>query len=302
MQTDDDSRMHPCEIFEAQNALEEARMEYRGGMIGEEEFAECERDLSQRINRLRSLAVLERVTHSTLTGDKAVPSDLIPTEISEASPAGYLSPTHEDEYLSTLDAYLETADQDSAPLPPRPQPSEREKERDAQLHNPMSVYNWLSKHRHDVFMDQADDHLPLQPHSGTTSKEKPSKSAHSALGATPHNNHSGNNSGSNRKANSPKPPPAPTRSTKRERASTSNVKQEFLLEEMLDEDGFVIGGVAVPEVPEGRKRKRGKDDEPYRPKGGSSRPSKRKRASTGPNKMDGGNGSRRVSDVIMDDE
>lgn len=50
---------------------------------------------------------------------------------------------------------------------------------------------------------------------------------------------------------------------------------------MLDEEGNVIGGnVEAAGTGRGGKRKRGEDDA-YRPKGGSSRPGKRKRAGTG---------------------
>lgn len=70
---------------------------------------------------------------------------------------------------------------------------------------------------------------------------------------------------------------------KREKKSEVNLKPE---PEMLDEEGNVIGGTAegapAPGTlpAKGGKRKRGEDDA-YRPKGGSSRPGKRKRAGTG---------------------
>ena len=57
--------------------------------------------------------------------------------------------------------------------------------------------------------------------------------------------------------------------------AASAVKAE---EEVLDEAGNIIGGIPV-EAPARSKRKR--EDEPYRPKGGSSRPSKRKKTSVG---------------------
>jgi hypothetical protein len=56
--------------------------------------------------------------------------------------------------------------------------------------------------------------------------------------------------------------------------------------EAIDEDGFVAGGVM--EAPTKAKRKR--DDEPYRPKGGSSRPYKKK-------KVGGGVAERRLEDA-----
>ena len=57
--------------------------------------------------------------------------------------------------------------------------------------------------------------------------------------------------------------------------AASVVKAE---EEVLDEAGNIVGGIPA-EAPQRSKRKR--EDEPYRPKGGSSRPSKRKKTSVG---------------------
>lgn len=78
---------------------------------------------------------------------------------------------------------------------------------------------------------------------------------------------------------------------KRERKSESNLKVE---PEMLDDEGNVVGGgldgVGVAGTGKGGKRKRGEDDA-YRPKGGSSRPGKRKRTGTVGGGGRGGRGS-----------
>ena len=65
---------------------------------------------------------------------------------------------------------------------------------------------------------------------------------------------------------------------KRERVSAIQSRPQ---PEMLDDEGNVISG-GLDGTGTGRtgKRKRGEDDA-YRPKGGSSRPGKRKRAGTG---------------------
>ena len=231
------------EIQQAQAALQEARMDFHSGQINSEEYGETEAALSAIIAQGRSLANLSKATHSTL---ECVPFEAMPEDLKENAPTGLLSPAHEEEHLVALDAYLDDPHPEDQPLPPRPRPSDREKDRESQLRNPMSVYNWLSNHRPKVLMD--DD----------ASNEKLTKAPRKI---------------------SPKPPattPAPVRSNaKREKAGALLPKPE---EEILDEDGSVIGGFVEDAGGSIRKRKRGEDDDAYRPKGGGSK--KRKRAST----------------------
>ena len=71
-----------------------------------------------------------------------------------------------------------------------------------------------------------------------------------------------------------KPVQKPATAAKAPRRSNVPPKLE---PEVIDEEGFLVSGNL--EAPSRSKRKR--EDEPYRPKGGSSRPSKRKRTSAG---------------------
>lgn len=71
-----------------------------------------------------------------------------------------------------------------------------------------------------------------------------------------------------------KPATKLTGPSKAPRRSTVAPKQE---PEIIDDDGFLLSGTL--DAPSRSKRKR--EDEPYRPKGGSSRPSKKKRTSAG---------------------
>lgn len=276
---DDDTSEEPSNLSEAQAALEEARQDLRSGQISEDEFAQTSASLLAIIQRARSLTVLSKVLHSTATGAQALSDIVIPSDITEPLPAGYLEPFHGEEYITAVEGFLDarntSEDGNAGPpyIPPRQQPSDKEKERVYQLQNPMSVYNWLNKHKQDhddVFIDQTED----QVH--TASKERATKTS-SAGGA----------GSSSRRAASPKPPPQPTRMMKRERTSTgaaaAAAQQELLMEEMLDDEGAVISSAHVADSFDGmKKRKRAqKDDDAYRPKGGSSRPTKRKRASTG---------------------
>ena len=238
------------DIEQAQHALEEAKMELQSKAIDLATYRGLEASLSAIIDRPKSLMKLSKISHSVLRGDKAVPLEDLPSDITEPSPACYLSPTHEDDFCSTLDRYLDAAKPEAPPMPTNARPTDREREREAQLHNPMSVFNWLAKHRQDFTVDKEDE----------GNKEKPVK-------------------GSEKKKTSPKPTPAPSRGSKRDRNSAVKEVKAEPVEEMLDEEGFVIGGEINPVGGKG-KRKRGGEDEAYRPKGGSSRPSKRKRAST----------------------
>ena len=72
-----------------------------------------------------------------------------------------------------------------------------------------------------------------------------------------------------------KPPSKPAGTSRSARKAGGAARAEA---EIIDEDGNVVGGIPV-EAPSRSKRKR--EDEPYRPKGGSSRSSKRKKTSGG---------------------
>lgn len=234
------------ELQQAQAALQEARMELEAGQISRQSYQETELALCGIINQGRSLANLSKTTHSTL---EDVPFDIMPEDLKQDSPAGFLSPAHEDEYLASLDAYLDAPHSDDQILPPRHKLNDREREKDLQLHNPVSVYNWIADHRPNVMND--DDGSTDKP-ARVPRKPSPKQSTSAAAAA---------------------PPPRST--TKREKAGALIPKPE---EEILDEDGSVIGGFVEDAGAAQKKRRRGQDDDAYRPKGGGSK--KRKRAST----------------------
>ncbi len=136
----------------------------------------------------------------------------------------------EEQYLSSLDAYI-----NGEALNPRlhvtnslgakGHEKSAERDREAQLRNPVSVYNWLRHHKPGVF---------LQDNEAT---DKPAR-------------------------------PAGARSSKRNANRDAVVKEE---EEMYDEEGIAMdtGG--------SRGKRKREDDTGYRPKGGNSRPTKRKK-------------------------
>jgi hypothetical protein len=185
---------------------------------------------------VKSLASLEhKVPHTTRQdfADHPVPG----IDISEHAP-GYMSPTHEEEYLLATDQLLEQPGFDQSLHHGRPirlasaQPPLSEK--DLTVRNPDSVYNWLRKHQPQVFLQDKDGahHENLSEKSAAPKATKASAKAkrESAIGTPgPRDHHD-------------------------------------------DDDS------AAPETGKGRRKTGGGDDDTaYRPKGGSSRPTKRKR-------------------------
>ena len=221
----------PQDPSSASAALEEARQELAAGQISLERFRSLETDLTAIISP-KSLSKLSMSTPHTALDFP--PSTDLPHDLGAPNPTGYLTPSHEEEYLSTLDAALEISELGTQP-PPSSHPirsnEKHEKERDAALRNPVSVYNWLRKHQPQVFLQ--DNEPPPE-----------------------------------------KPVPKPQASTRTPKRSSIIPKQE---PEIFDDDGFLFGG--NPEISTRSKRKR--EDEPYRPKGGNSRVSKKKKASGG---------------------
>ena len=245
----------PYDIKSAHAALEEAKMELALGQITPGSYNNLEAALTEALNKPKTFAQLNRTPHSVLETVLSSEEEVLPSDIGETAPACYFSPSHEEEYLATLDASVEASILGVQP-PPSSHPirsNERhEKEREAQLRNPVSVYNWLRKHQPQVFLQ---DH---ESGSSTTHEKPPSnKSLPTIAGSSTNNNN-------NR---------VPTN----KRASVAPKQEQQQQQELTDDEGFLIGGNL--ENPSRSKRKR--EDEPYRPKGGSSRPSKKKKTSGG---------------------
>lgn len=210
-------------------------------------------------------------TRTPHTTRESIPSDTLEHDFAPTDTA-FLTSTHEDAYLNVLDAAISSSHNDTdaaiAALRNDTVPSVKDAHKDLSVRNPVSAYNWLRKHKPELFASmQLNDSGSAE--AGQERKPKPSP--------RPNTSHPG---GGSRGGNG-----------KREKKSEANLKVE---PEMLDEEGNVIGGLVEGAgtpgalAAKGGKRKRGEDDA-YRPKGGSSRPGKRKRAGTGSGK--GGRGS-----------
>ncbi|KAI9881557.1 MAG: hypothetical protein M1830_000121 [Pleopsidium flavum] len=220
--------------FAASAAFEEAKADLASGELSPGSYSRVVAALANKV-KPTSLSSLQAIPHTTLA---SVAAGAFPDDISSDSPPGYLTPTHEDDYLFAVDGYL-----GSSTIIPRVNTStnpvrlgEKGSEKEAQVRNPVSVYNWLRKHQPQVFLQDNE----------MISDKSSVKLAHLSKAAK-----------------------RPSIVTKPDH-------------EIIDEDGFLIS-----ETMGSTKGKRKRDDEPYRPKGGSSRPAKRKRD-------DGGNGAKKV--------
>ncbi|KAL9597597.1 MAG: hypothetical protein Q9219_005036 [cf. Caloplaca sp. 3 TL-2023] len=258
----------------AASNLEEAHLMFSRGQISPARYQEIEAQLHPYIHNPTSIEDLfKQIPHTTLD---SIPRDSSAIDLSSSENPTYLSSAHEDAYLNSLDAAISSShiDQDVVTFPVVAPPkkdnltlSVKDTHKDLSIRNPVSAYNWLRKHKPDLFAT-----MQFSSDLGLSEERKPKPSP------KPNTSHpSGTRGGGGGAA-----------AAKRERASGINLKPE---PERLDDEGNVIGGgldgtAGGPGTGRGGKRKRG-EDEPYRPKGGSSRTTKRKRAGTG-----GGKGAR----------
>lgn len=218
----------------------------------------------------RSLKALSTLPHTTL--ESCALEHLFPDDIDSEEPTGYYTPFHEATHLAQLDASLGLSTVDNPPPPSTGRITDKDKERQKQheLHNPVSAYNWLRKNQPQVFLQDHED--------GTAAPAaRLAKDKNGAAKASP------------KPRASPKAPAA--RGTKRARESTVKKEEQDIV---LDDDGTIIGGTGLEDLAPlmsgkgKRKRDRGDDDNAYRPKGGSSRaPKKKKQRTSGADKERG---------------
>ena len=221
------------DVGDARAALENAKNELLTGKTTPRSYGKLVIELNEAVNKPKKLSQLKAVPHTVL---ESVLPQALPHDINASVPAGYLSPNHEEEYLSTLDAALEISELGTQP-PPSSHPirsnEKHEKEREVAVGNPVSVHNWLRKYQPQVFL-QDNDLIPEKPIS------------------------------------------RPTTSSRAPKRSSIVPKQE---PEIIDDEGYLISG----NLEGSSKNKRKREDEPYRPKGGSSRSTKRKKVNGGQN-------------------
>ena len=146
-----------------QQRLQELRMDLGQNLITPEEYARKADQLHnpKPIVSTRTLAALLAKVPHTSGFPNPIPDGL---ELSEHAP-GYMSPSHEEEYLHATDVALadptiyDPESHDGRPLritTSHPIPNEK----DLTIQNPDSVYNWLRKHQPQVFLQDKDPAHP----------------------------------------------------------------------------------------------------------------------------------------------
>ena len=213
----------------------------------------------------------------------------------QTHPPSFLTADDLDNYIYELDAHLAHEERgpdaggsskaDTLPLPTlaplahADRPNPKDSQRDFAVRNPTSVYNWLRKHAPKTFLQ--DGEHDKDGHGG-----KENGDDHGHGGGHGHGPGSGRRGKGERASRGGGSARAKRVSAAHSRA-TAAAAESF--EDVDDEAGGGGGGGARAATPStvggggGKgKRKRIVDDDPgYRPKGGSSRPTKKKRKSEG---------------------
>lgn len=187
---------------------------------------------------IRSLGYLEdKVPHTRR--DNLSPNS-VPSEVIEEAPVGFIGTQHEAEYLEKLDAEVAErlhtiAKAPGLGPPPQAPPPPNFPARD----NPMSALNWLRKHQPQDFLPEGE--VPAEK-AEDGKKAPPAQPARSSTPA----------------------------STNRREGGRS--KRGSNLQEILDDEGFVVGHEPVTKRRANAKRKRGddEDDVAYHPSKGTA--------------------------------
>ena len=205
---------------------------------------------------LRSLIDLEATVPHTTHADLP-PHPIDGLDLSEHAP-GYMSPAHEDEYLLAVDQNLDDpayAAAVSRGRPPRVLPAHPPlSEKSLTVRNPDSVYSWLRKHQPQVFLQDKDAPHPENMSEKSAAKPAAASRSHKRQSAV------GGGGGT----------PGP-----REHDDDDSTAADTSKGRRKTGGGGSGGGGGGNGVGGGGGG--GDDDAAYRPKGGSSRPTKRKR-------------------------
>jgi hypothetical protein len=163
-----------------------------------------------------------------------------PSDMVGDSPPGYLTTAYEEEYLANLDAQLASPDgfEDGWRITQLPRSRVLPGEKELLNANPMSVLSWLRRYHPETFIQEKE-----------AAAEKAGKSKGAGGGGGKRSSMATITSAAN--TGTPQP---------HAREEGDELEEELVTEEKA-----------------GGRGKRTKDDETYRPKGGSSRPAKRKR-------------------------
>ena len=155
----------------AQAALKVARKRLGQGQMTLMEYQELEDSI------LVSPDFKPKIVYTNLQKVTATPTSASIDVIDDDSLAsgGFLSSNHEEEYLRGLDAFLVGSSGVPRPhaissLTTRGMERSIEREKEMQLRNPVSVYNWLRKHQPQVFLQDNESHTEKEKKPRTTKR------------------------------------------------------------------------------------------------------------------------------------
>ncbi|KAL9580512.1 MAG: hypothetical protein Q9212_004447, partial [Teloschistes hypoglaucus] len=225
----------------AHAALEEAHQELAQGKISPTRYEELSSQLKPYLTNtvpLPSLfahtphTILENATPADNDNNTTVPPEKpsLPTDPSVASDTlTYLSSTHESSYLANIDAALASSDPDAAfaALKKEHHLSVKDTHKDNLLRNPTSAYNWLRKHRPDVFSGMSGGISNAPPSDLANEERKQAAAAAAKPSPKPNTSHPRGREAKGENS-----------SSRKERASAAKLVEP----EMLDEEGNVISG------------------------------------------------------------
>ena len=171
-----EDRFPPISEEDANFELRKARNRVQTGEIALAEYRELEATMLNAPAFVPSYSYTSLLTFlppSKHSSDK--------TDSSNPVLGGFLSIRQEEQYLQGLDAYLHGAAPNPRPhamhtLGSRIAEKNVERERETQLRNPVSVYNWLRKHQPQVFL-QDNEASTDKPPRATGSRSSARKSA-----------------------------------------------------------------------------------------------------------------------------
>ncbi|KAI5467254.1 IEC3 subunit of the Ino80 complex, chromatin re-modelling-domain-containing protein [Mariannaea sp. PMI_226] len=196
--------------------------------------------------------LLKNVPHSSYTQAKvALPSiiDELKAPEGESHPADFLSADDIDNYIYEVDQIIDP-DNHFPTLAPLAHP-ENNHASHPNLKNPTSVTNWLRKHAPKIFLQDGETHNDTEDGEGGHTGGRKSRGSRGERGGR-----------------------ASTRGKRASTAARSSAADRGDWDASMDEDPDFAA------TPVGRgKRKRNEDDTGYKPRGSSTRPTKKKRKS-----------------------
>lgn len=177
------SQLNPAEPYTAataQTTLKAARKRLRLGQMSLIEYRELEGSI------LANPAFRSKKSYTDLRklAPTSIPASVDVTYDPSSASGGILSSRQEEEYLNGLDSFLA-----GSSAVPRPHAAKNntargpersiEREKEMQLRNPVSVYNWLRKHQPQVFLQDNETHAEKEK------KSRPSKRTSTTLKQEP---------------------------------------------------------------------------------------------------------------------